>query len=461
MAINQPIRLFQQARRAASTPVDILPLVVLRVVFGGLMGLSMLRFLANGWVDTLYVQPDFHFTYYGFGWVQPLPEPWLSGVYALLAGLGVCIMLGWHYRLSMGLFFLLFTYTELLDQSYYLNHYYFVSLLSFLLLWLPLHRASALDVRRTPTLHTATVPRWTIGVIRLQLALVYIFAGIAKLHPDWLFHALPLRIWLLEHTGLPVLGFWLGQVWVAYAMSWAGAFYDLTIPCWLSWQRTRLFAYATVLAFHFLTALLFPIGMFPWIMIGCTLIFFEGRDLRRVAGWLTARLLRGVSWQWQALPAASTSTVQTNGVIGQVVRTLLLSFFVVQVLLPLRHWLYPGDVLWTEAGFRFSWRVMLVEKTGHATFYVTDPTSAQQWELYPSDYLTPQQAKQMAFQPDMLLAFAHYLEYQFRQQGYPDVQIRADVLVSMNGRPARRLIDPAVDLSAYPRRPAPYPWVLP
>ena len=40
---------------------------------------------------------------------------------------------------------------------------------------------------------------------------------------------------------------------------------------------------------------------------------------------------------------------------------LVVLFLGIQFLLPLRHLLYPGNVNWTEEGFRFAWRVMLVE----------------------------------------------------------------------------------------------------
>ncbi|NJL34587.1 MAG: HTTM domain-containing protein [Chloroflexaceae bacterium] len=172
-----------RAGYSSDRPHSILPLVVLRVVFGVLLCASMVRFLANGWVQALYVAPAFHFTYYGFGWVRPLPEPWLSSVYVCIAVLALCVAAGLFYRISMVLVFVLFTYTELLDKAYYLNHYYFISLLSFLLIWLPLHQAWSLDVWRRPALYTATVPAWMVGVVRLQLGLVYFLQALPNLNP--------------------------------------------------------------------------------------------------------------------------------------------------------------------------------------------------------------------------------------------------------------------------------------
>lgn len=129
--------------------------------------------------------------------------------------------------------------------------------------------------------------------------------------------------------------------------------------------------------------------------------------------------------------------------------------------MPLRHWFYPGNVLWTEEGYRFAWHVMLAEKTGHVTFLVEAPNHNIAFPLYPSDYLTYQQEKQMSFQPDMILEFAHYLEKQMRKQGLGDVIIRAEAYVSLNGRPSQLFIDPTIDLTAKHNSLAPKSWILP
>lgn len=398
----------------AFAPTNIGPLVVLRVAFGLLMCASMVRFMARGWIQTLYVQPQFHFTYAGFGWIRPLPEWGLWLVFIALALLSLCIALGLAYRFSIIAFFLLFGYVELLDKTTYLNHYYFISLLSFLLVFLPLNGAWSLDNRLGIAPVRTAVPAWTIWLVRGQLGLVYFFAGVAKLNPDWLLEALPLRIWLQARTATPLLGPMFDAAWVAFAMSWAGMLFDLTIPFWLSWRKTRLFAYIAVVLFHGLTGLLFNIGMFPWIMIACTLIFFD--------------------WQIRAAPNPPRTSATALA--------WLLPFMLIQCLLPLRHWWLPGDVNWTEQGGRFAWRVMLVEKTGHATFYVQDKTNGREWIVFPADYLTDLQEKQMSFQPDMIMEFARFIA----AQSDTAVSVRVEAYVSWNGRSSRLLLDPTVDL---------------
>ena len=429
---------------------SITSLIVLRITFGLLMLASTVRFVAKGWVQEFYVDPAFHFTYWGFGWIWPLPAPILYATYAIIGIAALFIALGFFYRVSAVTFFLLFSYTELLDKTYYLNHYYFISLLSFLIIFLPLHRTFSLDSWRNPSLRVTHVPAWMVWAVRLQLGLVYFFAGVAKLTPDWLFRAQPLRIWLAANIDFPLIGPLFDYVWFAFVMSWAGALFDLTIPFWLSWRRTRPYAYIVVIGFHVMTGLLFNIGMFPWIMIASTLVFFDQTDWQKLTKKFTIHYSTDGNGTWKTRKNPEK----------KLVLAFLLLFFAVQILMPFRHLLYPGNVHWTEEGVRFSWRVMLVEKTGSATFYVTDAENGRFYTIHPIRYLTATQEKQMSFQPDMILQFAHYLADVFAQQGVNDPIVQAEVYVSWNGRSSRQLIDPTVNLAAQPYNLHPRLWIL-
>jgi len=256
-------------RETASTQVDGGSIVASRVIFGLLGVLVVARFFAHGWIGPLYVEPDHHFTYLGFGWVRPWPGWGMHAHFIVLGLLSLGIAAGYRLRLCAALFCVGFTYVELIDRTTYLNHYYLMSLVSLLLAILPSSRAAA--------------PLWTIWVLRAQIGIVYVFAGMAKLNADWLFHALPMRIWLYQHGDLPLLGPMLQEAWVAYALSWGGAMFDLfTVPA-LLWRRARPFAYAMLVTFHLATWALFPqLGVFPWLMIGLSLVFFDPDWPRRL-----------------------------------------------------------------------------------------------------------------------------------------------------------------------------------
>jgi len=109
---------------------DSMPLAVFRIAYGFLMFISILRFWNKGWIEELYLAPSFHFSYFGFEWVKPLGE--FTYLVFFICGLSsLFVGLGFKYRWSIVIFFLSFTYIELMDKTTYLNHYYFISISSF------------------------------------------------------------------------------------------------------------------------------------------------------------------------------------------------------------------------------------------------------------------------------------------------------------------------------------------
>ena len=423
----------------AARPVDASSLAAFRIAFGVLLLIAVVRHLAYGWVAAYYIEPRVFFPYPGFEWIVPLPAP---GMYALYAGLAACalaIALGAGTRLAAALFCLGFTYVHLIDRTNYLNHYYLVSLVSALLVAVPAGATWSVDAWRRGG--PSTVPAWAVWLLRAQLGVVYVFGAVAKCNPDWLLHAEPLRLWLGANADLPVIGPWLEEVWVAYVFSYAGLLFDAGIVPLLLWRRTRALAYAGVLTFHLLTALLFPIGMFPWLMIALTPIFFA------------------TDWPRRLLRLAPTAAAPAAG--SRLAPLLASAWILVQIAVPLRHFAYAGDLYWHEAGFRWAWQIMVMEKYGRASFDVSDPRSGATWHVRPSEELTSLQERMMATQPDMILSYAHHLADRFTARvGHP-VQVRADVLVTFNGRPNARLVDASVDLAALPDGAAPAAWLLP
>lgn len=419
---------------------------------------GVLRFIAKGWVNDLYIQPKYHFGYLGFEWVKVLPDNWMYLPFILMIIAAIGILVGAFYRWSALLFFVCFTYVELLDKTYYLNHYYFVSLMSFIMLLVPANRMFSYDAYRNPTIYSETVPRWTIGLIKFQLGVVYFFAGVAKLHSDWLFEAQPLKIWLQAHHNLPLVGSILQEDWVAYGFSWMGCIYDLFIVFFLLSNRFRPYAYFFVVFFHVVTWYLFPIGIFPWVMIFSTLIFFSPSFHLKILNALGAskhQNYRGLSNSFR---------------VSTYLKGFIILYVAVQVLLPFRYVFYPGSLFWNEEGFRFSWRVMLMHKEGHPTFYIQDSTTKRISEINNADYLTVQQIDQMATQPDMILQYAkilyrennnkkvHYGEHKLTIK---NPRVFAEIYVSLNGRPSKLFVDKKHNLAELPYNLKHREWIEP
>jgi hypothetical protein len=425
-----------RARDAATRPVDIASLAAFRVIFGVVMFVGILRFIATGWIDTMYVEPRWFFSYPGFDWVRPWPAWGMYLHYGVLAALALAIALGAFHRVVSVLFVIGFAYTQLVDVTNYLNHHYLVVLIGALLALLPANAEWSIDAWRNPAIRRATVPAWMVWLLRFQVGIVYVFAGLAKAKVDWLAHGQPLNLWLAARTETPVIGPWLDEPWLSHAMSWAGFLFDSTIVLWLSWSRTRLFAYGVVIVFHGLTGYLFNIGMFPVIMTSSALIFFS-------PGWPRSLVARLGKARW-AKPAPQLGP-EHAGAPSRLVVIAIALHVTLQVALPLRHHIYPGSVLWNEDGMRFAWHVLVREKHGKVTF-VCRFADGKRLEVPAHNYLTPRQEREMSGQPDLILQLAHEIGRDLTAKGYGDFRVHAITAVSLNGRAPAPMIDPDVDL---------------
>jgi vitamin K-dependent gamma-carboxylase len=439
--------------------VDGASLAVFRICFGLLMLWDVWRYWTKGWIASDFIEPTFHFTFKFFSFVRPWPGDgmyWHFGALGLLAAL---MAVGLFYRLAAWGFCLSFTYVFLLDKSYYLNHNYLICLLSFVLAIVPAQSVWSLDAWRRrgkagppsapiQPCDDGTAPRWSILLLRVQVSLVYFFAGVAKLNFDWLVRDEPLQLWLKARADRALVAPLLTTPGAIWLMTEGSMLFDLLAGFLLWGRRTFWPAAAVALFFHLLNSYLFPIGVFPWLMLA------------------TLTLFRGPDWPRRRPPRAAAATLAHSprpASVPQTTALVMLHLYVaVQLLLPLRHWLYPGNVSWTEQGHRFSWHMMLRHKDV-MTFVMslTDPRTGARRQIEPREYLNPRQVRQMSYRPDMILQFAHHLAdlEQARTGVRPVVNVR--VAASLNARPFQQLIDPTVDLAAQPDSFAPAHWIVP
>lgn len=458
-------------------PVDTAWLAALRVLFGLALAISMQRFVAYGWIDELLVAPRHRFHYWGFAWVEPLGSSAMHALFYALGALALAMAAGFAFRVTAPLFALGLTYIQLIDVSTYLNHYYLAALVAWLLAVSPANRAWSIDAWVKARTHRskeaknsegspgedaheagARVATAWLWLFRFQIGVVYVFAGLAKAQSDWLLHGQPLGIWLGASTHLPVLGALFTWPGAPLVMSWLGFLFDTTIVLWLSWRRTRPWAYAVVVAFHATTRLLFDIGMFPVLMTAFALVFFPPDWPRR----LLAKVTRGRDRRDQETTKEATTTDRRAPSRWQLVAIGLGALYVVvQIVLPLRCHFYGGNVLWEEQGMRFSWRVMVRAKGGATTFLVREKATGRTVHVSPRDYLTPFQENEMAGQPDLVLQLAHVVGRDFEARGRGPVEVYVDSTVSLNGRRAHRFIRPDVDLRTIRDGLANADWILP
>ena len=430
-------------RERLSEPVDIASMVMARILFGLLMLWMVVRYFGKGWIEKYWIEPEFHFRYFGFDWATPWPGDGMYWHFLALGILAVLVTFGLFYRVAALLFCLGYTYVFLLEQARYLNHAYLVCLVSFLMAVIPAHRASSLDVKYGLCRRSDTVPAWCLWLLRFQIGAVYFFGGVAKINADWLAGE-PLRAWLSRRMDYPLIGFLFSEEAVVMGMAWGGMLFDLLIVPLLMCRRTRVVGFVGVLFFNFTNAVVFHIGIFPWLAIALSTMFFEPDWPRRYM----------VMKQDQAVMSVGAARC------SWVVLAFLALYVSWQLFLPLRHWLYPGNVSWTEEGHLYAWHMKLRSKSGRVRFYVKDDTG-EEFKVRSKAYLKSWQRRKMAARPDMIHQFVYYLGGRLRAEGRQVVSIRVDARVSLNGRRRQRLLDPNVNLLVEPRSIWPSPWINP
>ncbi len=460
-------------------PVDAASLGAFRIMFGLIVLYEVARTVLLGRVEAYFIHPRFHFTYLGFEWVRPLPPARLYDYFGLLAVCGVLVACGLGYRLAAVLVFLGISYYFLLEQALYLNHMYLFCLVAFLMCLVGANRWGSLD-RAIMGWREARVPYWHLFLLRAQLFLVYFYAAIAKMNPDWI-RGEPVRMWLHQRAGLPVVGPLLTLEPTVYFIAWGGLLFDLSIGFLLAWRRTRVLGLLGALFFHSTNKMLFNIGIFPEFAFAMTLLFCEPdwpRKLQAGAARLRERFFpagaegqerRPPDWDEEdhvpgedavredeppAAPPPPAWKVQPWG------PPFVAAWLAVQALLPLRHWLYPGDVNWTEEGHRFSWRMKLRDKEGRLLIRVRDADTGREWAVRPEAHLDSFQIPDVSTRPDMTQQFARYLRDYYRARGIRSPEVYCRAICRLNDSAEGELVDPRVNLAEVPRDVWPKAWIL-
>ncbi len=462
------------------SPEPAVALAIFRMLWGGLMAWESWRYLTHGWIHRYYVAPPFLFKYLGFEWVHALGGPGMTAVTIAMIVSGVLVALGLAYRAASGVFFVTHTYEFLLGAANYLNHAYLICLLAGVMVLVPAHRTLSLDALLRPKVASDVVPVWPRAFFRLQLGIVYAYGAIAKFNTDWMVYHQPIRRWMQGSADRVAKTPWIRSVdharaWVSPEgtpipdrlhdmvasegfttfIAYGGVAFDLLIAPALVWKKTRRVAVIGAVGFHVSNMHLFSIGVFPWLMLAATTLFLEpdwalriprvGRRIRAAITWMTERG-EGVGTQ----------------VRGAALWTRLwVVWFVVQLLLPLRHHLYRGDVAWNEEGHYCSWRMKLRSKKGSVRYRLVDTVSGERWTVDPADELSKRQARKIRGKPELIRQYANHLVTRYREEEGRVVEVYVDAFTSLNYRKPQRFIDPDHEIGHERGSWGAYPWVLP
>jgi vitamin K-dependent gamma-carboxylase len=460
-------------------PVAGQSVAVLRISLGLTISLWAVHYLISGRAEILCEPGRFHFTYPGFAWVRPWPGNGTVIQFWIIAFSGLALAAGLATRVSAVVAAFAFTHFFLIDRTSYQNHYYLMLLLCWWMAILPVGRCGSVDAEAGDEKHPRTVPFLVVFLLRFHVALPYIFGGLAKIETDWL-QGTPMRLMLMHRMGLDRDSGLLDVSTVCLA--WGGLLFDLLIVPGLLFRRTRVAAIVAMTLFHLTNAWLFPIHVFPWLMLAASTIFFSPDWPKKVYVLFWSRVLSAATSAEPAdLPkiqpvgaismgdnadAAAysveqrTSCVKPMPALWRCQAVLVAAYCLFHVLWPLRSHLLEGNPNWTERGHFFSWRMMLRGKIGTAEFSMRNPADGKLWKADYSRLLNPEQAARFALDPEMILQFARHLAvvHSDRTGVFPEVYVVARA--SLNGRAPQLLIDPQVNLAAQSPQGLTEKWIL-
>ncbi len=429
--------------------VDNSPLIAFRIILGALLLYHITDALLNGTVYNNFIQPPFTFNFIGFDFLQPLPGPGMYFYFGLMAILALLIMAGAWYRLSMAGFTLLWTGLYLMQKSGYNNHYYLVLLVCFLMIFMPANRYYSLDAKRNVVGKKLSCTQWIPWIFIAQVAIIYFFAATSKLSADWFSG----KFIAIQFTGLStrhIFGILYSQKWFQLSVCYGGFVFDLLIVPLLLWRKTRYAAFLLSCLFHLFNSFTFGIGIFPYLSIALNLFFLPPEKVRR--------------FFFKNKPPFVNhgNHVILKSINRQLVMYALSVYLFIQVLLPLRSLFFPGNVFWTEEGYRMSWKMMLRTKSGKIHFKVIDPGSGKIWIIDPSKIFTPSHVMWLAISPDIIWQYAQRIKKEFAGRGLTHVEVYAIDSVSLNRGPYMPLVNPAVNLAAVKWHPFSHSeWIIP
>ncbi|RRJ93923.1 HTTM domain-containing protein [Flavobacterium macacae] len=412
-------------------PIDNAPLIIFRIFFGFLLAAETFGAILTGWVKENFIKPEFTFSHIGMEWLQPLPGNGMYFYFATMGILGILVMIGYKYRLTLSAFTILWTLTYWMQKTSYNNHYYMLILVCLIMIFLPANRYASVDVKQNPEIKSWSMPQWCSWVMILQIAIVYLFATLSKFYPDWLDGTFTKNL-LANKSPFPFVQDIFNQKWFYLFIAYSGIAFDLLIVPLLLWKKTRTFAFIASLIFHLFNAVTLQIGIFPFFALSFAVFFYPPEKIRSIFFKKKAVL------DFDNLPSDKNKSILLY---------FFLPYFILQILLPIRHWFIKGDVLWTEEGHRLSWRMMLRSRSGYTVFKIVDKQSGQEIRYNVRSKLTEKQFNMVSDKPDAIWQFAQRIKKEFASQG-KDVSIFADTHVSINGKKLKQFIDPKVDLAS-------------
>ena len=420
------------------------PLGLFRALFGIIVILEVGYYYQIDFIGNFLLAPKMLFSY-EFLPVSVLPE---SAMKLLLLGLGLSgllITFGLYFRWATAYFFIVFSYFFFLDKCNYNNHLYLFSLVSLLLCFTNADSSFSLGKANS----RATVPQWQIRILQFQIGIVVFFGGVAKLNPFW-FDLHPVIEFLADKSAATGFDF-LNSKPAQYFIMLGGLVFDLSAIFLLLFKRTRVLGIVAAFLFNITNAWLFDdIYTFPLFMIFTLVLFLDEDEFRKLP---LPRLRFN-----KKVPESTPHYLKTIWL------SFILAFVVIQVVLPLRHYAYPGYTDWTGEGQLLAWRMKIQHRVfDRITFRIIDKETGLSKQVLPENHITIQQYKKLATAPQMLVLFAEYIErLALEKNPASKYGVSCNSKVKFNGSDYAFIVDPNLDILEASRTHGSYnDWIEP
>jgi vitamin K-dependent gamma-carboxylase len=425
--------------------IDNAPLIIFRIFLGFLLACETFGAILTGWVKANFITPKFTFSHIGMEWLQPIPGNGMYYYFIVMGILGLLVMAGYKYRLSIALYTIMWSGVYFMQKTSYNNHYYLLMLVCLMMCFLPAHRYASVDVRQDHSIKKLTMPAWCSWVMIAMVSIVYFYATLAKFYPDWLNGTFARQL-LSRSVTIDSLREIMTQKWFYLFIAYSGIVFDLFIVPLMLFKRTRTIAFIASLIFHIFNSITLQIGIFPFFALSFAVFFFPPERIRSIF--------------FKKKPAVTNHNSATTREGIFLLRYFFIPYLIIQLVLPLRHYFIKGDVLFTEEGHRLSWRMMLRSRNGNTHFKVIDKSTNNELFYDAFSDLTPKQEAGMGTRPDMIWQMAQYIKQKFKNQG-TDVAVYANTKVAINEGTYNVLVDPTIDLAAVPWNYYSHcPWIL-
>lgn len=300
--------------------IDNSPLIVFRIFFGLLIACESFGAIMTGWVKKVLIEPQFTFSFIGLEWLQPLPNNLMYGYFVLMGILGIFIMLGLKYTYSIITYTFLWAGVYFMQKSSYNNHYYLLLLISFCMIFLPANKYKSLDVKFGFIEDKQTMPKWVSLLFITQILIVYFYASIAKIYPDWLDGTFTRNL-LQGTTTRPFFLELFSQKWFYMFIAYTGIVFDLLIVPLFLFKKTRTIALICSVIFHTFNAIVLQIGIFPFFALTFILFFYEPETIRKIF--------------LKDKPISNHEKLDFS--TSKVFKYLFIPYTIIQIALPLKH----------------------------------------------------------------------------------------------------------------------------